>query len=226
MKKARVDEGKTPEQKAWDRSGRNTRTSTQSTTWTTPPGIVGKILGAKPKKETQSTTRSHAAAGNIDMRVGTASTPGHAPKTSPTHGGGTDTSSRKVVGTPAKSMQKAMSAGSGMASPGTLSGGAALSKENLDKKMKKAELLKRAKEAYQAWEKREAFENFMSKSMPHLAKGEIQALGQTIALSKAIKAEAKLADMVEKNMAGDNISSYIAPATGNLGASEDFKKKS
>lgn len=239
LEKARVDEGKTPERKAWDRSARNDRTGTTTTTWIKRPSAVGELLGAKPKKETQTNTRSHAAAGNIDMRIGTAATPGHAPRTSSTHGGGTVTSSRKVIGTPAKSMQKAMTAGSGMAGPGTLSGGAALSKESLDKKMKKAELLKRAKEAYQTWEKREAFENFMAKSMPELTKHEIIAIGQTIALSKSLKAEAKLAKMLtskeaideneigtkfDKNMAGDNISSYVSPATGNLGASEDFKK--
>jgi hypothetical protein len=89
-------------------------------------------------------------------------------------------------------MKKALSAGSGMAAPGSLVGGAALGKESLDKKMKKAELLKRAKEEYATWGKREEFESYMAKNMPHLAKGEIQALGQTIALSKSLKAEKKL----------------------------------
>ena len=155
---------------------------------------------------------------------------------------------------PSPGMAKAMSAGSGMAAPGNLSGGAALSKESLDKKMKKAELnkavgdktkeglvilkepaskkvrtftpgmdkpsmipssevgskipspkkmkkaewLARAEEAYQSWGKREQFENFMAKHMPDLAKGEVQTLGQVLALRKSLRAEKKLAKMVDQ----------------------------
>ena len=45
-------------------------------------------------------------------------------------------------------MKKAMTAGSGMASPGSLTGGAALAPESLDRKMKKAQWLARAEQAY------------------------------------------------------------------------------
>jgi hypothetical protein len=82
-------------------------------------------------------------------------------------------------------MKKGMSAGSGMASPGNLVGGAALGKESLDKKMKKSTWLKRAE-----------FENFMAKSMPELTKGEVAALGQTLCLKKSLKAEKALKKMM------------------------------
>lgn len=95
-------------------------------------------------------------------------------------------------------LKKAMTAGSGMASPGNLSGGAALSPESLDRKMKKKEWLARSQEAYNTWEKREQFENFMAKHMPSLTKGEVQALGQTLALRKSLRAEKHLAKMVDE----------------------------
>jgi hypothetical protein len=159
-------------------------------------------------------------------------------------------------------LKKAMTAGSGMAAPGNLSGGAALAPESLDRKMKKADKLNppvfngvkgkdmksglpgikeglgtshmgshvrmaaargpekaaehmsrakeiahktlkdkskwlaRAEQEYKTWAKREQFENFMVKHMPSLAKGEIQAIGQILALRKSLRAEKKLAKMV------------------------------
>ena len=95
-------------------------------------------------------------------------------------------------------LKKAMTAGSGMAAPGNLTGGAALGKESLDKKMKKSQWLARAEEAYKAWEKRETFENFMAKHMPLLTKGEISAIGATLALRKSLRAESKLKKMVDE----------------------------
>ena len=93
-------------------------------------------------------------------------------------------------------LKKAMTAGSGMAAPANLSGGAALAPESMDKKMKKAQWLARAEEAYNNWAKKEQFENFMAKHLPGLTKSEIVALGQTLALRKSLRAEKKLADMV------------------------------
>jgi hypothetical protein len=93
-------------------------------------------------------------------------------------------------------LKKGMSAGSGMAAPGNLSGGAALAKESLDKKMKKSQLLMRAEQEYKTWTKREQFENFMAKHMPGLTKGEVTAIGQTLALRKSLRAENKLAKMI------------------------------
>jgi hypothetical protein len=88
---------------------------------------------------------------------------------------------------------KALTAGSGMAAPGQLTGGAALGKEDLVGK--KSKWLARAEQAYKTWEKREQFEKFMKSKMPHLTKGEIQAIGQTIALKKSIEAESKISKM-------------------------------
>jgi hypothetical protein len=141
---------------------------------------------------------------------------------------------------PSPQMNKALEAGSGMGAPSSLTGGAALGKEDLGGKMKKAgfsvgimsgknnsgqpkeetagigtamnttvgksdtggmgtmglsasekksKWLLRAEQAYKTWEKREQFETFMKSKMPHLTKGEIQAIGQTIALKKSIEAE-------------------------------------
>lgn len=95
-------------------------------------------------------------------------------------------------------MSKSLSAGSGMAAPGNLSGGAALAKESLDKKMKKSQWLARAEEAYKIWEKREQFENFMAKHMPSLTRGEIQSIGQVLSLRKSLRAEKKLAKMIDQ----------------------------
>lgn len=63
-------------------------------------------------------------------------------------------------------------------------------------KSEKSALLKRAEEAYDKWEKKENFRQFMAKNMPHLAKGEVDAIGQTIALKKSMEAEGKLSKML------------------------------
>ncbi|CAM6004811.1 unnamed protein product [Sphagnum balticum] len=151
-------------------------------------------------------------------------------------------SSKKIGGNPMHNrpspqmpnMGKSLEAGSGMGAPSTLTQGAALAREDLGGKVKKAfgmgggfgmmsgrggmndrvrgqtasvgtsmnttvgksekksKWLARAEEAYKIWEKREQFENFMAKKMPHLTKGEIQAIGQTLALKKSVEAEKEL----------------------------------
>ena len=162
-------------------------------------------------------------------------------------------------------MNKALTAGSGMAAPSQLAGGAALAGEDLHGKMKKgfgmggmgmmsgrnmnsqpkeetagvgtamnttvgkdetggmgtmglsekkSKWLMRAEQAYKTWEKREQFENFMESKMPHLTKGEIQAIGQTIALKKSVEAEKGMSKM---------FSSYFGKGTDILMANE--KKK-
>jgi RNA-splicing ligase RtcB len=87
--------------------------------------------------------------------------------------------------------------GCGMASPGSLTQGAALAPESMDKKMKKSVMLARAEQEYKTWAKREQFESFMAKHMPSLTKGEVSAIGQTLALRKSLRAERKLAKMVD-----------------------------
>lgn len=115
------------------------------------------------------------------------------------------------------SMTKALTAGSMMAAPGNLTQGAALGKESLEGKSQKVNKLKkfgdrfasqtlaRAEQEYRSWSKREEFENFMAKTMPHLTKGEITAIGQTLCLSKSMRAEKKLA----KLMAMEPIHSFL-----------------
>ena len=86
-----------------------------------------------------------------------------------------------------KKLKKAMTAGSGMAAPAALEGGAALAKEDLDKKMHKKEKTnwsERADKAYDSWSDREKFSGYMKKRMPHLADGEVRAIGRIIALKK------------------------------------------
>jgi len=83
-----------------------------------------------------------------------------------------------------------------MAAPSQLTQGAALGKESLDKK-KKAYWLKRAEEEYEKWGKKEEFRNWMAKKMPTLAMGEIDAIGKTLALQKAIKIEQNLQKMFQ-----------------------------
>lgn len=59
-------------------------------------------------------------------------------------------------------------------------------------KSEKSKWLKRAEEEYKAWGKREQFEQFMKSRLPHLTKGEIKAIGQTLALQKSMKLEKAL----------------------------------
>lgn len=93
-------------------------------------------------------------------------------------------------------MNKTLTAGSGNVAPSQLEGGAALAKEDLVGK-KKSKWLARAEEEYQKWEKREQFEQYMAKRMPSLARGEIQAIGQTMCLKKSLEQEAALSDLIK-----------------------------
>lgn len=107
---------------------------------------------------------------------------------------------KKVIAPPSQNhpspsmLGKALEAGSAIAAPSELTQGAALGKESLEGK-KKSKWLKRAEEAYNGWEKREEFRSFMRKHMPTLTKGEIDAIGQVLALKKCVAAEGKLSKM-------------------------------
>ncbi len=59
-------------------------------------------------------------------------------------------------------------------------------------KVQKSETLQRAEAEYTSWNKREQFETFMKSRMPHLTKGEIQVIGQTMLLQKSAKQESAL----------------------------------
>lgn len=90
-------------------------------------------------------------------------------------------------------MEKTLTAGSTDAAPSSLTNGAAFQKENLKK-----EWSKRAKDEYSNWKHREKFEKFMKSQMPHLADGEIRAIGRVVALQKSITNEAELEKLVTK----------------------------
>lgn len=90
---------------------------------------------------------------------------------------------------------KTLDAGSAMAAPSALSGGAALGVSSMssnmvsfgmDKKKKKNPWLARAEEEYQVWGKKEEFVGFMQQKLPNFKKHEIDAIGQTVALKKGI----------------------------------------
>lgn len=129
------------------------------------------------------------------------------------------------------SINKALDAGSMIAAPSNLSGGSALSKEDIKipkeefvqehkqlvdtlkhptkqklreeakeqskelKQIKKSKWLARAEEEYSKWDKKEQFEAFMKKRMPHLTKGEVQAIGQVMILNKSMAMEKALKDI-------------------------------
>ena len=114
-------------------------------------------------------------------------------------------------------IKKAMDAGSALAAPASLKQGAALAKANVAKKIVqdkgpilsapvpkpkdriyKSQALLRAEEEYAKWEKREQFETFMKSRMPHLTKGEIKAIGQTMALQKSLNMEEALSKVSSK----------------------------
>lgn len=102
---------------------------------------------------------------------------------------------------------KAMEAGSSIgAAPSELTQGAALQAESIalanpgkskgwvlleQKKKKRKEWLAKAQAAYSQWDKKEAFVDFMQKTLPGLTRGEIDALGQTIALKKSLSSTPK-----------------------------------
>lgn len=93
----------------------------------------------------------------------------------------------------APGIKKSLDAGSGMAAPSQLTGGAALAKE--DKPKKKSMWLARAEKEYEMWSKKEQFENFMSKRMPNMTKGEIIAIGQVMVLNKSMTLENAIASI-------------------------------
>ena len=99
-------------------------------------------------------------------------------------------------------LNKALEAGSYNAAPSALTSGAAYQVEHIagskKKKLQKTDWHARAKQDYENWPKREEFEKFMAARMPHLAPGEVKAIGRTIALKKSIDFEKSLLDLVKK----------------------------
>jgi hypothetical protein len=98
-----------------------------------------------------------------------------------------------------RALGKSLDAGSAMAAPSQLTGGAALGKEDVSGPGKnKKKWLARAEQEYENWGKKEVFREFMKKRLPNLALGEIDAIGKTLALKKSIDAEKALSNLVKK----------------------------
>lgn len=87
-------------------------------------------------------------------------------------------------------IKKALTAGSGMCAPSAKTGGEALSKEKMVKKLKKA-----ADEAFQNWPRGQEFVEHLVKKLPHLSKAEALAFAKLMALKTVQKAEANLNKM-------------------------------
>lgn len=105
-------------------------------------------------------------------------------------------------------LSKALEAGSGMAAPSELVQGAALASESLEKpkkmaKKERSDSYKQADQAYQTWDKREKFRQYMQKRLPHLAEGEVDAIGRVLAFKKHVQAEKKLSSMYLKQRDSD-----------------------
>lgn len=98
-------------------------------------------------------------------------------------------------------LNKAMEAGSGNAAPSQLVQGAALGKESLEGSMQKMHKKERSKgyadadNAYSTWDKREEFRSYMKKRMPHLADGEVDAIGRVLAFKQASDKKKKIGNM-------------------------------
>jgi hypothetical protein len=114
-------------------------------------------------------------------------------------------------------LEKSIDAGSGLAAPSQLVGGAALAKEQLDFRSNDLSLINRSKEDYENWNKREEFRAFMKSRFPKMALGEIDAIGRTIAFKKNLNAE-KILSRIN--------SAYDEPGKGRsfLDKSDDIKK--
>lgn len=96
----------------------------------------------------------------------------------------------------ATDIKKAISAGSYNAAPSTLVNGAAYQSESMPSKK---DWNKQSKDDYENWSHKDKFESFMKARMPHLADGEIRAIGRVVALKKNLDLEKAIANLVKKN---------------------------
>jgi hypothetical protein len=75
-------------------------------------------------------------------------------------------------------------------------------------KKEKSKWLSRAEEEYSKWDKREEFRKYMSERLPNLTKGEIDAIGQVLALSKTMRMEKALKKLAKQYSAYEPMHSY------------------
>lgn len=115
-----------------------------------------------------------------------------------------------------RDLKKAIEAGSYNVAPSTLINGAAYQTESVSRSpaktgaeenkfhaTKKKDWNKRAKDDYEIWPQKEKFRAFLKARMPHLADGEIDALGRCFALKKSIDVEKILENLVSINKTED-----------------------
>lgn len=88
----------------------------------------------------------------------------------------------------------------------------------------KSKWLARAEQEYDAWGKKEQFEKFMQKRLPHLNKAEIKAIGQTLALHKSMKLEKALSRINPAYEEETTQHSSVRKTTDIMMASEKNKK--
>jgi len=111
-----------------------------------------------------------------------------------------------------KELKKAIEAGSYNAAPSTLVNGAAYQSESLAGRQattgaedntfqatKNKDWKKQAKSDYDRWPHKDKFEAFMKARMPHLADGEIRAIGRVLSLKKSIEMEKSLENLIFKS---------------------------
>lgn len=128
--------------------------------------------------------------------------------------------SPSMIGKSEKPLNKALEAASYNAAPSSLTSGAAYQKESISRSQanmgddgqnlmgtkKKTDWNKRAKEEYERWPKREAFEKFLKARMPHLHDGEVKAIGRMAALSKSLDFEKSLGNLVKSEKSDKELS--------------------
>jgi len=98
----------------------------------------------------------------------------------------------------AKNLKKTMTAGSGMGAPGSLTGGAALSSENIapvgvqelsKPKKKSSKRKKKMNDMFKSWKSKDKFLDFLSKRLPGLDKKEIESFAKIYHLATVEKQE-------------------------------------
>jgi hypothetical protein len=219
LHKARVDEGKTDQEKMATRGKRNFRQKVNEGPMNqgTPIGAPKKIVGVPIHNEKgvhrmalgqPSETRSQGISSmGRAVRQGKLSNAKDAVAVA--RSGINKIKTNLPKSEPDGNLKKALTAGGMNASPSTLVNGSAYQTESLGSKQattgaennafqgtKKKDWNKRARDDYQNWPHREKFEKFMQARMPHLAMGEIKAIGRTLALKKSIDFEKSLDSLV------------------------------
>jgi hypothetical protein len=153
-------------------------------------GMVGKYSGWSHQDHQDAATLHHEES----KKAKTPESGKHHHEKFRLHAGASNTlRDKKERTTNVKPMKKALDAGSGLAAPEQLSGGAALVKEDLEKKKI---LLERAEVEYDKWDKKEQFKEFMKSQHPEMIEAEIDSIGKALILKKSLSAEESLEKLI------------------------------